>query len=107
LGPLVDYAVEMEAQLKNLINVVDVANVVNVSRMAEAEIYFIGKRCRVSPALSIRMSIDDVTLQTLFNDRELLKVRLDKTQIDFKMQDRGAVGNFDVAVKISDFFIID
>ena len=46
-------------------------------------------------------------MQTLNEDREALKLRFNKTNIDFKMQDRGAITNFAINVKLEDFMVID
>ena len=41
LGPIAGFLVTMEAQIKNLINVIDTANVVATSKLEERELFFI------------------------------------------------------------------
>ena len=36
-----------------------------------------------------------------------MKMRLDKTAIDFRMQDRGLITNFAVGVKVHDLLVVD
>ena len=41
LGPIAGFVVTMEAQMKNLINVIDTANVVATSKLKERELFFL------------------------------------------------------------------
>ena len=107
LGPLADWIVQTEAQVKGLINLLDAAKVASVGKLSDKQLFFLRKRSNIGKALRILACIDDLTVQTIFDDKEAFKVRLDKSQVDIRMQDRGAVTNFAVDVRLHDMMLID
>ena len=107
LGPIADYFTSIEGQVKNLLNVIDTFNVVSTSKIKDTELFFIAKRDKVCPSIQVTTIVDDLTIQALYGGIEAVKLRRDKTNIDFKMQDRGSLANFALSVKMHDFIIID
>ena len=53
---------QIESQVKNLLNVVDTLNVTLMDRVSEKELFFINKKNRIAPSLQVELSIDDITL---------------------------------------------
>jgi hypothetical protein len=97
----------MEGQVKNMLNVIDTVNVVAVSKIKDRELFFIAKRDNIGQSVQVTTYIDDLTIQALHEGREAVKLRFDKTSVEFKMQDRGSIANFAIGVKVHDFLIID
>ena len=93
--------------MKNLINIVDTVNIAAMAQSVNPELFFIQKRNTIGQPLRILAVIDDLTVQTVCDHREVLKLRFDKSTVDFKMQDRGAITNFHINLKLHDFMIID
>ena len=62
LGPILEHCMQIEAQVKNLLNVVDTLNVTLMDRVSEKELFFINKKNRIAPSLQVELSIDDITL---------------------------------------------
>ena len=97
----------MDSQLKNLISIVDTVNIAALAQASNPELFFIQKRNKIGEPLRLKTIIDDLTVQTLIDDREALKLRFNKSTIDFKMQDRGAITSFSIGVKLEDFIVVD
>ena len=85
LGPLAEHMTSMEAQIKNLLNIVDTVNVVNMARVEESELLFIAKKSHLGEPIELVAEIDDIAIQTLYEGKPFLKLRVEKTCIDFKM----------------------
>ena len=98
---------QIEAQVKNLLNVVDTLNVTLMDRVSEKELFFINKKNKIALSLQVELSIDDITLQAIIDDKEAFKLRIDQSSIEFHMQDRGKITNFFICAKLRDIMFID
>ena len=63
LGPLAEHITSMEAQIKNLLNIVDTVNVVNLARVGEeSELLFIAKKSHLGDPIELLVEVDDIAL---------------------------------------------
>ena len=85
LGPLAEHMTAMEAQIKNLLNIVDTVNVVNLARVEESELLFIAKKSHLGDPIELMAEVDDIAIQTLYEGKPLLKLRVEKTCVEFRM----------------------
>lgn len=88
-------------------NMIDTINVVSAGKIEDRELFFIKKRQKVGNPLRIITHVDDFALQFLYKGKEAIKIRVDRTSVDLKLQERGQVSNIAIGVKLHDFIIVD
>ena len=83
-----------------MLNVIDTVNVVNMANVEDNELLFIAKKSRLSDPIELSAEVADIVIQALYDGKPALKLRLDYTSVDFRMQDRGLLTNFSISVKL-------
>ena len=79
---------------------IDTARVVNVAKVEDKERLFRAKKRKIGNPFEVAVDVDDVVIQALYHGKPALKLRANCLSVDVKMQNRGLLKNYSIAVKL-------